>query len=92
MAGTLLPSGYSGGKLHKIRCCSVKFWRHQLLCCQIRLDPRGVAREWESGTMRKRLVRAVIFIAVATGLAVGGASAAGAVTLNSPVSDGVFWG
>jgi hypothetical protein len=41
--------------------------------------------------MRKRLVRAVIFIAVATGIAVGGASAAGAVTLHAPTSDGVFW-
>jgi hypothetical protein len=41
--------------------------------------------------MRKRLVRALIFIAVATGLAVGGASAAGAVPLHVPVSDGVFW-
>ncbi|HEY6748049.1 MAG TPA: hypothetical protein VI357_20330 [Mycobacteriales bacterium] len=41
--------------------------------------------------MRKRLVRAVIFIAVATGVAVGGASAAGAVTLHAPISDGIFW-
>jgi hypothetical protein len=41
--------------------------------------------------MRKRLVRALIFVAVATGIAVGGASAAGAVTLHAPVSDGIFW-
>jgi hypothetical protein len=41
--------------------------------------------------MRKRIVRAMIFIAVATGVAVGGASAAGAVTLHAPTSDGIFW-
>jgi hypothetical protein len=41
--------------------------------------------------MRKRLVRAVIFIAIATGVAVGAASAAGAVGAHTPVSDGIFW-
>jgi hypothetical protein len=42
--------------------------------------------------MRKRLVRAVIFIAVATGIAVGAASAAGAVTLpHTAVTDGIYW-
>ena len=42
--------------------------------------------------MRKRLVRAVIFLAVATGIAVGAASAAGAVSLpRTPVTDGVYW-
>ncbi len=42
--------------------------------------------------MRKRLVRAMIFIAVATGIAVGAATAAGAVTLpHAPVSDGIYW-
>jgi hypothetical protein len=42
--------------------------------------------------MRKRLVRAVIFIAVAIGVAVGAAEVAGASPLQAPVSDGVFWG
>jgi hypothetical protein len=42
--------------------------------------------------MRKRLLRAVIFIAVAIGVAVGAAGAAGAVGLPSTaVSDGIFW-
>jgi hypothetical protein len=59
----------------------------------IRPDPRGVAREWESGTMRKRLVRAVIFIAVATGVAVGAAGAAGATEFGSHLrsSAGIIW-
>ena len=79
--------------MDKIRCCWLEFWQHPLVCCQIRLDPRGVAREWESGTtMRKRLVRAVIFIAIATGVAVGAAGAAGAVGAQTTISDGIFWG
>ncbi len=44
--------------------------------------------------MRKRLVRALIFIAVAVGVAVGGASAAGAIDLGSSggaTSDGAWW-
>jgi hypothetical protein len=42
--------------------------------------------------MRKRLVRAVIFIAVAMGVAIGAASAAGAVGApHATVTDGVFW-
>jgi hypothetical protein len=42
--------------------------------------------------MRKRLVRAVIFIAVAFGAAIGAASAAGAVDLgHSMSSDGSMW-
>jgi len=43
--------------------------------------------------MRKRLVRAVVFIAVAIGVAVGGASAAGAVDFGHAVvsTDGVIW-
>jgi hypothetical protein len=91
--GTLLPSGYSGGKLRKIGCCSANIRRHQILCRQIRLDPRGVAREWESGTMRKRFVRAAIFIAIALGIAVGAADAAGAVSFgpHSVSTDGSVW-
>src|SRR5512133_110443 len=92
---TLLPSGYSGGKLRKIRCCCNGIWQHPILCRLIRLDPRGVAREWESGTMRKRVVRAVIFVAVAFGVAVGAASAAGAVPSlpfgGTAVVDGASW-
>jgi hypothetical protein len=42
--------------------------------------------------MRKRLVRAVIFIAIATGVAVGAAGAAGAVGAQTTISDGIFWG
>jgi hypothetical protein len=42
--------------------------------------------------MRKRLVRAVIFIAIAFGAAIGAAGAAGAVTLPHAVSsDGSAW-
>ena len=42
--------------------------------------------------MRKRLVRAVIFIAVAFGVAVGAASAAGAVDFQHSLStDGTMW-
>jgi hypothetical protein len=44
--------------------------------------------------MRRRLVRAAIFIAVALGVAVGAASAAGAVDLGSRPSvstDGIIW-
>ena len=43
--------------------------------------------------MRKRLRAAVIFIAVATGLAVGGASAAGATEFGSHLvsSAGIVW-
>ena len=43
--------------------------------------------------MRKRLVRAVILIAIATGIAVGVADAAGAVNFGQQVSttDGVIW-
>jgi|tagenome__1003787_1003787.scaffolds.fasta_scaffold9361396_2 hypothetical protein len=44
--------------------------------------------------MRKRLVRAIIFIAVAVGVAVGAASAAGAIGLPGAEvsSDGISWG
>jgi hypothetical protein len=45
--------------------------------------------------MRKRLVRAVILIAIATGIAVGVADAAGAVDLGrAPMmsTDGTLWG
>lgn len=44
--------------------------------------------------MRKRLVRALIFIAIAVGASVGGASAAGALDLGdsySAVTDGTIW-
>lgn len=44
--------------------------------------------------MRKRLVRAVIFLAVATGIAVGVADAAGAVTFGphpAASTDGTMW-
>ncbi|HVD27789.1 MAG TPA: hypothetical protein VNC79_04730 [Mycobacteriales bacterium] len=44
--------------------------------------------------MRKRLVRAIVFIAVAIGVAVGAANAAGALDLggSSTVStDGINW-
>jgi hypothetical protein len=42
--------------------------------------------------MRKRLVRAVVFIAVALGIAAGVADAAGAVSLTHSVStDGSMW-
>ena len=42
--------------------------------------------------MRKRLVRAVILIAIATGIAIGVADAAGAVELRRPLvaSDGIL--
>ena len=70
-------------------------WQHPILCRLIRLDPRGVAREWER-TMRKRLVRAVILIAIASGIAIGAASAAGAMEgVNfgggAAVLDGSSW-
>jgi hypothetical protein len=44
--------------------------------------------------MRKRLVRAIIFIAVAVGVAVGAAGAAGAINLSGAESggDGISWG
>jgi hypothetical protein len=43
--------------------------------------------------MRKRLVRAAVFIAIATGLAVGAASAAGATEFGSHLvsTAGVVW-
>jgi hypothetical protein len=43
--------------------------------------------------MRKRLVRAVIFFAIATGIAVGVADAAGAVSFGPNVvsTDGSMW-
>jgi hypothetical protein len=46
--------------------------------------------------MRKRLVRALIFVAVAVGAAVGGASAAGALDFDfggtqTAVGDGTHW-
>lgn len=41
--------------------------------------------------MRKRLVRVAIFIAVATGVAVGGVSAAGAAGLDASITTGVHW-
>ena len=89
---TLLPSGYSRGKLRKIRSCWSRKWQHPILCRLIRLDPRGVAREWEK-TMRKRLVRAVILIAIASGIAIGVADAAGAVDLPARfTTDSVSWG
>jgi hypothetical protein len=79
-------------KLRKIRCCRREIWQHPILCRLIRLDPRGVAREWERA-MRKRLVRAVILIAIATGIAIGVADAAGAVDLPARfTSDSVSWG
>ena len=80
------------GKLRKIRCAGSEIWQHPILCRLIRLDPRGVAREWERA-MRKRLVRAVILIAIATGIAIGVADAAGAVDLPAHfTSDSVSWG
>jgi hypothetical protein len=44
--------------------------------------------------MRKRLVRAVILIAIASGIAIGVGSAAGAVDLGRPMvaTDGISWG
>ncbi len=43
--------------------------------------------------MRKRLVRAVILIAIATGIAIGVADAAGAVELPGQlIGDSVSWG
>ena len=45
--------------------------------------------------MRKRLVRAVIFIAIATGIAMGVADAAGAIDFGPQVggsTDGNHWG
>lgn len=43
--------------------------------------------------MRKRLIQALIFIAVALGVAVGAAGAAGAIGLSGPdFTDGVSWG
>jgi hypothetical protein len=44
--------------------------------------------------MRKRLVRAVILIAIASGIAIGVADAAGAVELGRQMvtSDGLTWG
>ena len=51
-----------------------------------------MAREWERA-MRKRLVRAVILIAIATGIAIGVADAAGAVELPAQfIGDSVSWG
>lgn len=43
--------------------------------------------------MRKRLARTAIFIAVALGIAVGAASAAGAVDFGSQVNstNGIIW-
>lgn len=43
--------------------------------------------------MRKRFVRAAIFIAIALGIAVGAADAAGAITLSphSVSTDGTMW-
>lgn len=41
--------------------------------------------------MRKRFLRALIFIAVATGVAVGGATAAGAVGIHVAATDGIHW-
>jgi hypothetical protein len=41
--------------------------------------------------MRKRVVRAVVFVAVALGVAMAGAGAAGAVGLQAPTTNGVFW-
>jgi hypothetical protein len=44
--------------------------------------------------MRKRLVRTLVFIVVALGVAIGAASAAGAIDLTSSeqVGDGISWG
>jgi hypothetical protein len=44
--------------------------------------------------MQKRLIQALIYIAVAIGLAVGAASAAGAIGLTGgdAASDGMTWG
>jgi hypothetical protein len=44
--------------------------------------------------MRKRVVRAAVYIAIALGIAVGAAEAAGAVTFSGPHSistDGSAW-
>jgi hypothetical protein len=44
--------------------------------------------------MRKRLVRAVILIAIATGIAIGVADAAGAIDFGGTAvtTDGTLWG
>jgi hypothetical protein len=44
--------------------------------------------------MRKRLVRAVILIAIASGIAIAVADTAGAVDLGRPMvaTDGISWG
>jgi hypothetical protein len=42
--------------------------------------------------MRKRLVRAVILIAIATGIAIGAADTAGALELPQFIGDSVSWG
>jgi hypothetical protein len=41
--------------------------------------------------MRKRVVRAVVFIAVALGVAMGAAEVAGASPLHAAVTSGVYW-
>lgn len=41
--------------------------------------------------MRNRLVRAVVFVAVALGVAVGAAEMAGAASLHSAVTNGAVW-
>ncbi len=42
--------------------------------------------------MHKRLIQALIFTAVALGLAVGAASAAGAISSFGDSNDGISWG
>jgi hypothetical protein len=42
--------------------------------------------------MRKRLIQALIFIAVALGVAVGAAGAAGAIGLHGFANEGISWG
>lgn len=42
--------------------------------------------------MRKRLIRALVFIVVALGVAIGAASAAGAIDLGEAGTDSISWG
>src|SRR5829696_7790330 len=83
---TLLPSGYSGGKLHNIRRCRGILGQDQILCRLIHLDPRGWSRNGRVGSMRNRLVRGLVFLAVILGVAIGAAGAAGAADLGRAVS------
>ena len=42
--------------------------------------------------MRKRLIRALVFIVVALGVAIGAAGAAGAIDLGDVGGDSISWG